>query len=109
MFKIKRRDSDDGKLPLLTNILTKNVQTDKHKMRNTRGIEKFSTFDSIIRSTNRRFDSQSPRRGNRKHKISRSRNRSKLSNNAVSTMRTQPMPFIIKRESKKTIKNNVDK
>ena len=72
MFKMKRRDSNDGKLPMITQY-----QTENRKLKGVKGIEKFSTFDSIVRTTNRRFASQSPSRTKRRHKVSRSRNRSK--------------------------------
>lgn len=56
MFKIKR-NNDNGKLPMINSINA------DHKLRNTKGIEKFSTFDSMVRVSNRAI-SHSPNKTN---------------------------------------------
>jgi hypothetical protein len=102
MFKMKRRDSD-GKLPMITTVHTDH----KPVMMSTRGIEKFSTFDSIIRSsTKRQHLSQSPERINETHY---SRNRSKMGLKKSPKQERQPVPFIVRRYNKISLRQSVEK
>lgn len=99
---MKRRDSD-GKLPMITTVHTDH----KPMMMSTRGIEKFSTFDSIIRSSSKKQHlSQSPERINETHY---SRNRSKMSLKKSTKKERQPVPFIVKRYNKISARQSLEK
>ena len=106
MFKTKRRESNyDGKLPMINSI-----QTDNNKLMSTRGIEKFSTFDSMVRSSQKKPFQNSVNKSNARTRISRSRNRSKMSMKYHKTERKpQPIPFIVKRYNRGKVKRSLDK
>lgn len=106
LFKSKRVDSEyNGKLPLLTTVQTEN----KSHMHTTKGTEKFSVFDSIVRSSGKKYFSSSPERTKNQSHVSKGRNKSKLSHVNSSKNGQLPAPFIIKRYNKKIEGTRIDR
>lgn len=91
MFKMKRREDDDSKLPPLK------VSTEL-KLSTHRGLEKFSTFDTILRESTR-HRTKSPRRSIDKTRISKIHNKPKVAS----------IPFIVKHYNKKVPKHRIDR
>lgn len=106
LFKSKRIDSEyNGKLPMLTTVQTEN----KSHMRTTKGTEKFSVFDSIVRSSGKKYLSSSPERSKNKSHISKAKSKSKLSHVSTSKHGQLPAPFVIKRYNKKIEGKRIDR
>ena len=105
MYKSKRKDSEyDGKLPLLTTVQTE----DKEIMRTTRHQFNNDELNPAQRKSNPNFLSESPKRSTNDTNYFYSASKSKSVIRSKSKVAQLPMPFIVRRYSKKASGKRID-